>query len=212
MTHEELIARALEHAKACGIAVEQLQSPKVRDVALVSFTGQHSSGKAKFYVDAETGEVIAGEFSGPEFIPKATGRQFSKRAERVLALASKESRRTGCEHVGSDHLLLGVLVFGEGSGAYLLSSAGLKLETVRTRVRATGSPPELAPTGYGPSMRNILRLSSRHAEVLGHAEIEPEHLVLGLLDEGDGPAIRIFQHFGLDVEGIKAAVLRKMSE
>jgi len=212
MTHEELIAKAVEHAKACGIAAEQLATPRVRDVALVSFRGRHSSGQAKFYVDVETGEVIGGEFCGPEFAPKATGREFSKRAQRVLALASEESRSMGCEHVGSDHLVLGVLVFGEGVGADVLLSAGLRLATVRTRVRTTGSPPELAPTGYGPSMRNVLRLSSRFADELGHADIEPEHLVLGLLNEGDGPAIRIFQHFGLDVGDLKAALLRKMSE
>jgi hypothetical protein len=212
MTHEQLIAKAVEHAKACGVPVEQLNTPKVRDVVLVSFTSQHSLGKAKFYVDADTGEVIGGECSGPEFTPRATGKQFSKRAQRVLALASEESRRLGCEHVGSDHLLLGVLLFGEGNGAGVLSGAGLSLEPVRARLSAVGPAPEVAPTGYGPTMRNILRLSSHYAGHLRHAEIEPEHLVLGLLDEGDGPAVRLFQHFGVDVGRTKATLLQKMSQ
>ena len=211
MTHEELIAKALEHAKRTGIAVELLHKPKVREAVIVSFTSQHSSGKAKFYLDAHTGDMIGGEFSGTEFTPKAGGKQFSKRAQRVLALASEESRRMECEHVGSDHLLLAVLASREGSGAAVLSSAGLSVEAVRDRITAVGSPSEVAPNSYGPSMRNVLRLSSHHADTLGQAEIEPEHFVLGLLDEADGPAIRIFQHFRLDVEQVRTALLQKMS-
>jgi len=211
MTHEEIIAKAVEHAKKIGIAIELLHKPKVLEAFIVSFTNQHSSGKAKFYLDAGTGDMIGGEFSGPEFTPKAMGKQLSQRAQRVLALASEESRRMDCEHVGSDHLLLAVLVFGEGSGAAVLSDAGLSVEPVRGRIAEGGSSPEVAANGYGPSMRNILRLSSHHAETLGQPEIEPEHFVLGLLDEADGPAIRTFRHFGLDVEQTKTAVLQKMT-
>jgi ATP-dependent Clp protease ATP-binding subunit ClpC len=117
-----------------------------------------------------------------------------------------------CEHVGSDHLLLGVLVNGEGFGATVLSSAGLSVETGPARITAIGCTTELAPNGYGSSMRNILRLSSHHADALRHAEIEPEHFVLGLLDEADGPALRIFRHFGLDVDRIRTTLLQKLSD
>jgi hypothetical protein len=187
MTHEELIDKAMEHAKRTGIAVELFQNPRVREAVIVSFTSQHSSGKAEFCLDAATGDFISGEFSGPEFTLKTTGKQLSKRAQRVLALASEESRRIGCDHVGSDHLLLGLLVYGEGSGAAILASAGLSVEAVRGRITAVWCTPEVAPNGYGPSMHNILRLSAHPAETLGHPEIEPEHFVLGLLDEVDGP-------------------------
>ncbi len=118
----------------------------------------------------------------------------------------------GCEHVGSDHLLLAVLASGEGTGAAVLSSAGLGVEAVRARITAVGCPAEDAPDGYGASMRNVLRLSSHHADALGQPEIEPEHFVLGLLDEADGPAIRTFQHFRVDVERVKTALLKKMSD
>ncbi len=212
MTHEELIAKAVEHAKRTGIAAEFLHQPKVREAVIVSFTSEHSSGRAKFYLDAGTGDLISGEFSGSEFTPKASGKQLSQRAQRVLALASEESRRIGCEHVGSDHLLLAMLVSGEGNGTAVLASAGLTVETVRARITAVGSPTEVAPNGYGPSMRNALRLSSHHADTLGQAEIEPEHFVLALLDEADGPAIRTFQHFGLDVQRMRTALLQKMSD
>jgi ATP-dependent Clp protease ATP-binding subunit ClpC len=155
--------------------------------------------------------MLGGEFSGPEFTPKATGKQFSKKAQRVLALASEESRGMGCEHVGTDHLLLGVLVSGAGSGVAVLLGAGLTVEALRDRITLVGSAPEDAPSGYGPSMRNVLRLSSHHADSMGHPEIEPEHLVLGLLDEEDGPAIRIFQHFQIHVERVRTALLTRVS-
>ena len=63
MTHDELIAKAVEHAKRTGIAVELLHRPRVREAVIVSFTSPHSSGKAKFYLDAATGDFISGEFS-----------------------------------------------------------------------------------------------------------------------------------------------------
>jgi len=212
MTWEELIAKAEEHAKAAGLAVELLYEPKVRETALVSFRSKNSAATAKFQLDALTGELISAEFSGSKFTPKATGKQFSKRAQRVLALASEESTRMGCKHVGSDHLLLGLLLYGEGSGPAMLSSAGLTAEAVRLRITAVGPTVEVASNRYGPSMRNVLRLSSQHAETLGHSEIEPEHFVLGLLDKADGPAMSLFRHFAVDIEQVKAALLQKMSE
>ena len=211
MTWEELIAKAEEHARAAGIPVERLHEPKVRETALVSFRSKNSAAKAKFQLDAITGELISAEFSASELTPKATGKQFSKRAQRVLALASEESRRLGCRHVGSDHLLLGVLAYGEGSGAAVLSNAGLTAEAVRLRITVVGSTSEVALNGYGPSMRNILRLSSHRAETLGVPEIEPEHFVLGLLDRVDGPAMSLFRHFAVDIEQVKTSLLQKMS-
>jgi len=206
------IAKAEEHARTTGIPVERLHKPKVRETALVSFVSKTSRSTAKFHLDAVTGELISAEFSGPEFTPKGTGKQFSKRAQRVLALASEESRRMGCEHVGSDHLLLGLVVDGTGSGAAVLLSAGLTAEAVRRRMMAIGSTAEVASNGYGPSMRNILRLSSQHAETLGDPEIEPEHFVLGLLDRDDGPAMSLLRHFAIEIETVKTSLLQKMSE
>ena len=106
MTWEELIAKAEEHARAAGVSVEQLQEPKVRETVLVTFRRKNSAATARFHLDSVTGELISAVFSGPDATPRITGKQFSNRAQRVLALASEESRRVGCDHVGSDHLLL----------------------------------------------------------------------------------------------------------
>jgi ATP-dependent Clp protease ATP-binding subunit ClpA len=211
MTWEELIAKAEEHAKAAGISADQLHRPKVRETALVSFISKNSAATAKFHLDATTGELINAEFSGSEFTPKRTGKQLSQRAQGILQLASEESKRMGCEHVGSDHLLLGLLVDGQGIGAAALSSAGLTAEAVRSRIIGIGCTAEVASNGYGPSMRNVLQLSSHQAEALGAVEIEPEHFVLGLLDRVDGPAMSLFLHFAVDTDRVKASLLRELS-
>jgi ATP-dependent Clp protease ATP-binding subunit ClpA len=148
MTWEELIAKAEEHAKTAGISVDQLHRPKVRETALVSFISKNSTSTAKFHLDASTGELISVEFSGAEFTPKRTGKQLSKRAQRVLELASEESKRMGCEHVGSDHLLLGLLVDGQGIGSAALVSVGLATEVVRSRITSIGCTAEVASNGY----------------------------------------------------------------
>jgi hypothetical protein len=211
MTWEELIAKAEEHAKAAGISVDQLHRPKVRETALVSFISKNSTTTAKFHLDATTGDLISAEFSGSEFAPKRTGKQLSKTAQRVLELASEESRRMRCEHVGSGHLLLGLLVHGPGVGAMIFSCTGLTAEAVRSRITAIGCTAEVASNGYGPSMRNVLQLFSHYADKLGAQEIEPEHFVLGLLDRVEGPAMSLFRHFELDIEHVKASLLREMS-
>lgn len=211
MTWEELIAKAEEHARRLGIPAEQLQKPKVRESALVTFLSKSSTATARFHLDATTGDLISAQFSGPELTPKGKGKPISKRAQSVLALANEESRRVGSDHVGGDHLLLALLVYGEGSGSAALLSAGLTAEFVRARIRAIGSAAEVASDGYGPSMRNILQLSSLYAETLGHPEIEPEHFVLGLLDKVDGPAMNLLRHFTIDTEGVKTSLLQTLS-
>ena len=86
--------------------------------------------------------------------------------------------------------------------------AGLTLEALRSHVAAAGPAPEAAATGYAPSMRNGFRAASRHADSLRHPDIEPERLLLGLLDETDGGARRAFRHFGVDT----AETMRKVFE
>jgi hypothetical protein len=212
MTWEELIAKAEEHARAAGILVEQLHNPKVRETALVSFRDKKPTGTAKFLLDAITGDLISADFSGPVFIPKVTGMQLSKRAQRVLEIASEESTRMGCDHVSSEHLFLALLVFGEGSGASVLLSSGLTAESIRLRIATIGTTAEVASNRYGPSMRNILRLCSQQADILGDSEIEPEHFVLGLLNKVDGPAMSLFRHFAIDTRRVRTLLLQKMSE
>jgi hypothetical protein len=212
MTHEQLIAKAIEEAERYGVPPEILQDPKLREAVRIKFRSRESKGDAEFYLDRTTGEVLSGTFSGFERKPSGTGKQFSKTAQEVLALASDESRRMGCEHVGSDHFLRGALSYGKGIGVTVLLSAGLSAEAVRSRLASVGSAPEDAPTGYGPSMRSVLRSAVRYTDSLQHTEVEPEHLILGLLDETDGGARNMFVHFGIDTVEMKRKLLQKLDE
>jgi hypothetical protein len=213
MTWEELIAKAEEHARKAGIPAEKLQNPKVRETALVSFRRKSSKAiLASFHLDAITGKLIGSEIPGPEFAPNITGKQLSKTAQRVLELASEEAGRMGCDHVGSEHLLLALLAFGQGIGASVLLAAGLTAEAVRQRIAAIGCTAEVASAGYGPSMRNVLWLSSQHADTLGDLKIEPEHFILGLLNKADGPAMSLFRHFAVNPRRVRISLFQKLSE
>jgi ATP-dependent Clp protease ATP-binding subunit ClpA len=85
------------------------------------------------------------------------------------------------------------------------------LRQSRHRIATIGSAAEVPSNGYGPSIRNVLRLSSQHAETLGDSEIEPERFALGLLDKADGPAINLLRHFTVDTERLKTLLLQKIS-
>src|SRR5262249_45955029 len=124
-------------------------------------------------------------------------KQLSKRAQRVLLLANRESKRLDCPHVASEHLLLGALAYRSPTVSGTLRSAGLALHELRGYIAQIGSALEEAPHGYGPSMHGALRRSCEHSEALSHRRIEPEHLVLGVLDEKDGGAARALRHFGI---------------
>jgi len=137
--------------------------------------------------------------------------QLSKRAQKVLLLASRESKRCGCPHVASEHLLLGALAYRSPAVSGPLKRAGLALRTLRAYIARVGSSPEDAPHGYGPSMHGALRRSCRHCEAFTHQKLEPEHLVLGVLDETDGGAARALQYFRVDVRATKQHIIQEMS-
>lgn len=139
-------------------------------------------------------------------------KQFSKRAQKVLLLANRESKRFRSPHVASEHLLLGALAYRSPAVSGTLRSAGLALRTLRAHIAHVGSAPEVAPHGYGRSMHRALRRSWQHSETLSHQRIEPEHLVLGVLDEPEGGAARALHHFGVDVRATKKNIIQRMRE
>jgi ATP-dependent Clp protease ATP-binding subunit ClpC len=139
-------------------------------------------------------------------------KQLSKRAQKVLLLANRESKRIRSPHVASEHLLLGALAYRSPAVSGTLRSAGLALRTLRAYVARVGFTQELAPHGYGPSMHGALRRSWQHCEALSHQKIEPEHLVLGVLDEADGGAARALRHFRVDVHATKRHIIRRMKK
>lgn len=141
--------------------------------------------------------------------------RFSDRARRVVVLAQEEARLLGHDHIGTEHLLLGVVHEGEGVGAEVLASLGLTLDVVRAEVRAAtgehGREREaVAPAGhipFTPRAKKVLELSLRESLQLGHDYIGTEHVLLGLLREERGVAARVLTGRGADLRTVRERVL-----
>jgi len=171
---------------------------------------QATPGSCLGYQSSIIGPACLSRNVSRESMPE--GKQLSKRAQRVLLLANRESKRLHCPHVASEHLLLAALAYRSPGVSGALRSAGLALDTLRSYIAEIGSAPEEAPHGYGPSMHGALRRSYQHSEELSHCRIEPEHLVLGVLDETSGGAARALRHFAVDTQAAKRHIIRKLKK
>jgi ATP-dependent Clp protease ATP-binding subunit ClpC len=136
--------------------------------------------------------------------------RFTDRARRVMALAQEEARlhHSG---VGTEHILLGLIQEGEGVAAKALESLGLSLETVRQQVQDIIGPAQQPPSGpsrFSPRAKTVLKLSLREALQLGHHYIGTEHLLLGLMREGEGVAAQVLVRLGVDPSGVRQQVIK----
>ena len=117
---------------------------------------------------------------------------FTPRAQQVLALARKEAERFNHNYVGTEHLLLGLIKLGQGVAVTVLQRMGLDLESVRMEVvKHVGSHPETNMIGnipYTPRVKKVMALAGREAKALNHSYLGTEHILLGLLREGEGVA------------------------
>jgi ATP-dependent Clp protease ATP-binding subunit ClpC len=129
----------------------------------------------------------------------------------VVVLAQDEARALRHNYIGTEHLLLGLLRENEGIGARVLESLHVTYDDVRAQVsRIVGSGDEVT-TGqipFTPRAKRVLELSLREALLLGHNHIGTEHILLGLVREGDGVAMRILQDFQLDADKVREAAIR----
>lgn len=136
---------------------------------------------------------------------------FTPRAQQVLALARKEADRFHHTYVGTEHLLLGLINLGQGVAVNVLQKLGLNLETVRGAVeKQVGSGPETKPTGnipYTPRVKQVLALANKEAKALNHSYVGTEHILLGLLREGDGVAARVLKSLDVDIERCRNEIL-----
>ena len=139
---------------------------------------------------------------------------FTPRAQQVLAYARKEADRFNHNVIGTEHLLLGLIKLGQGVAVNVLQKMGLDLETVRLAVeKAVGTGPDQKMIGtipYTPRVRKVLDLAKREARNLNHTYIGTEHILLGLLREGDGVAARILRELDVDIEQTRQEVLREL--
>lgn len=139
---------------------------------------------------------------------------FTPRAQQVLALARKEADRFNHNYVGTEHLLLGVIKLGQGVAVNALLKMGLDLETVRVEVeKQVGSGPETKMVGnipYTPRVKKVLALASKEAKALQHSYVGTEHILLGLLREGEGVAARVLKSLEVDIERTRNEILKEL--
>jgi hypothetical protein len=137
--------------------------------------------------------------------------RFSDRARRVLVLAQEEARLLNHSFIGTEHILLGLIHESDGVAAKALESLGVSLEAVRTRVHdAIGDAPSSVPTGsppFTPRAKKVLELSLREAMQLRHNYIGTEHMLLGLVREGEGVAADVLGKLGLDLALVRDKVI-----
>jgi ATP-dependent Clp protease ATP-binding subunit ClpC len=139
---------------------------------------------------------------------------FTPRAQQVLALARKEADRFNHTYVGTEHLLLGLIKLGQGVAVNVLQKMGLDLETVRMEVeKQVGSGPETKMVGnipYTPRVKKVLALAGKEAKSLNHSYVGTEHILLGLLREGEGVAARVLKNLEVDIERTRNEILKEL--
>ena len=136
--------------------------------------------------------------------------RFTDRARSVVVLAQEEARLLNHDYIGTEHILLGLIHEGEGVAATALESLGISLEAVRQQVQEIVGQGELAPSGhvpFTPRAKKVLELSLREAKRLGHNYIGTEHILLGLVREGEGVGAQVLVNLGADLKGIRQAVV-----
>src|SRR6266481_149022 len=139
---------------------------------------------------------------------------FTPRAQQVLALARKEAERFNHNYVGTEHLLLGLIKLGQGVAVNVLQRMGLDLETVRLEVeKLVGSHPETNMIGnipYTPRVKKVLALAGKEAKALNHSYVGTEHILLGLLREGEGVAARVLKSLEVDPARTRNEILKEL--
>ncbi len=139
---------------------------------------------------------------------------FTPRAQQVLQLAKKEADRFNRGYVGTEHLLLGLIALGQGVAVNVLTRMGINLDMVRLEVeKAVGVGPETKTAGnmpFTPRVKKVLALAGSEARALNHSYIGTEHILLGLLREGEGVASRVLRNLNVDLEKTRIEIMKKL--
>src|SRR5664279_5087923 len=140
--------------------------------------------------------------------------RFTDRARRVVVLAQDEARMLNHNYIGTEHILLGLIHEGEVVAAKALETLGISLDAVRQQVEELIGHGQQAPSGQIPftsRAKAALELSLREALQLGHNYIGPEHILLGLIREGEGVAAQVLGKLGADLGGVRQQVIQLLS-
>jgi len=139
---------------------------------------------------------------------------FTPRAQQALALARTEATRLNHNFVGTEHLLLGLTKLGQGVAVIVLGRMGVNLETARAEIeKMVGAGPDQKIIGnipYTPRVKKVLALADKERRALNHTYLGTEHVLLGILREGDGVAGRVLNNLGVDIEQTRQEILREL--
>jgi ATP-dependent Clp protease ATP-binding subunit ClpA len=141
--------------------------------------------------------------------------RYTEKSIKVIMLAQEESRRLGHNYVGTEQLLLGTIGEGTGIGARALQTMGVTLKTARIEVEkiiGRGAGFVAVEIPFTPRAKRVLELSLGEARQLGHIYIGTEHLLLGLIREGEGVAIRVLKNLGVDSTKVRTPVIQMLGE
>jgi len=140
---------------------------------------------------------------------------FTPRAQQVLQLARQEAERFNHGYIGTEHLLLGLAALGQGVAVNVLQKMNIDLDTLRLEVeKAVGVGPETKTIGnvpFTPRVKKVLALAGSEARALNHSYVGTEHLLLGLIREGEGVAARILKNLGVDLEKTRGAIMKELN-
>jgi ATP-dependent Clp protease ATP-binding subunit ClpC len=140
--------------------------------------------------------------------------RFTDRARRVVVLAQEEARMLNHNYIGTEHILLGLVRERDGVAAKALAALTISLEAVRQQVEEIIGQGQAARTGhipFTPRAKKVLELSLREALQLGHNYIGTEHILLGLIREGEGVAAQVLQKLGADLDRVRQTVIQLLS-
>ena len=140
--------------------------------------------------------------------------RFTDRSRKVVVFAQEEARLLNHNYIGTEHVLLGLVREGEGIGANALGAMGIALTDVRSEVEAIigrGQAPSTGHIPFTPRAKKVLELSLREALQLGHNYIGTEHILLGLIREGEGVAAQVLEKLGANLDRVRQIVLQLLS-
>ena len=140
--------------------------------------------------------------------------RFTDRARRVVVLAQEEARRLNHNYIGTEHILLGLIQEGEGHAAKAIEELNISIDSVRSEVVEIIGEGQQSPSGhipFTPRAKKVLELSLREALQLGHNYIGTEHILLGLIREGEGVAAQVLKKLGAELSQVRQTVIKLIS-
>jgi ATP-dependent Clp protease ATP-binding subunit ClpA len=208
---KEIAIRALQFDLAAWLRESEIQlTAKLQQLR----QARQNSGAAQLDFD-NASELVVASFTEPIVEGPIRAEEFTPKATKAIMLAQEEARRAGHSFVGTEQILLGLISEGTGIAAKALKVMGVNLRDTRVEVekiigRGSGFLGEILP--YSPRAKRVLELSRVQAREIGHNYIGTEHLLLGLVREGNGIGARVLENLGIELTKVRSQVLRLLGE